>query len=157
MKTFNDYFAALSEQDQKALKLLALFCGPLLLYFIILKPGYSYYNEAKESHLESSQLLTWIEQNKSKVQTTQVSKGKSPELPLSQYISTSAETKKISITRLQPQGDKGVRIWMNEVSFSSLMEYLSELSNNGLTISSITVDKTTNPGVVNAQCLINNA
>ena len=154
MKKLNHYYSALSEKDQKALKLLALFCGPLLLYFVILKPGYSYYNEAKENYLESSELLTWIEQNKPKVQTTQGPKSNSQELPLSQYISTTAETKKISITRLQPQGDQGVRIWMNEVSFSSLMEYLSELSNNGLTISSITVDKTTNPGVVNAQCLI---
>jgi len=154
MKKLNNHFSELSEKDQKALKLLVFFCCPLFLYFIILKPSYNYYSEAKDNYLESHELLTWLEQNKSKVQTTQIRKNKSQELPLSQYISSSAETKNISVTRLQPQGAKGVRIWLNEVSFSSLIEYLSELSNSGYTINSITVDKTTHPGVVNAQCLI---
>lgn len=154
MKKLNKHFSEISEKDRKALKLLVLFCCPLFLYFIILKPSYKYYSEAKDNYLESHELLTWLEQNKSKVQTTQIRKNKSQELPLSQYISSSAETKNISVTRLQPQGAKGVRIWLNEVSFSSLIEYLSELSNSGYTINSITVDKTTHPGMVSAQCLI---
>jgi general secretion pathway protein M len=154
IKPLETYLSGLSEKDQRALKLLALFCAPLLVYFMLLKPSYHYYAEAKSDHMEGRELLAWMEQNKSNIPAVQAPQSKSQSLPLSQFVSSSAETKQISITRLQPQGEKGVRIWMNEVNFASLIEFLTHLSNNGFNINSITVDKTTNPGVVNAQCLI---
>jgi len=154
IKPVETYLSGLSEKDQRALKLLALFCVPLLVYFMLLEPSYHYYAEAKSDYMEGRELLAWMEQNKSNIPAAQAPQSKFQSLPLSQFVSSSAETKQISITRLQPQGDKGVRIWMNEVNFTSLIEFLTHLSNNGFSINSITVDKTTNPGVVNAQCLI---
>ena len=154
IKSLEAYFSELSEKDQRALKLLALFCVPLLVYFILLEPSYHYYNASKSDYLKGRELLSWMEQNKSKIATDQTPQKKRQELPLSQFVSSSAEAKKISITRLQPQGNQGVRIWMNEVNFASLIDFLSTLSENGFNINSITVDKTTSPGVVNAQCLI---
>ncbi|HEB27664.1 MAG TPA: type II secretion system protein M [Porticoccus sp.] len=150
------YFYSLSEKDQKALKLLALFIAPLLLYFLIITPSFTYYTEAKTDYQESRELLAWINSNKTNISTAKSSPTTAPNLPLSQFVSTSADKNKISISRLQPQGENNVRIWLSEAEFSVLTKWLLTLTNKGLKISSITVDKTPISGVVNAQCLITN-
>jgi general secretion pathway protein M len=154
MEKIKHYFNNLSEKDQKALKLLALFIAPLLLYFLIIKPSFTYYTEAKTGFQESRELLTWISSHKTNIPTANSSPTTASHLPLSQFVSTSADENNISISRLQPQGQNNVRIWLSETEFSALTTWLLMLTDKGLKISAITVDKTPISGVVNAQCLI---
>ena len=154
MRKIKHYFYSLSECDQKALKLLVVFVAPLLLYILIINPSFTYYTKAKTDYQESRELLAWISSNKTNISTANSSPTTASNLPLSQFVSTSADENKISISRLQPQGENNVRIWLNEAEFSALTEWLSTLTDKGLKINSITVDKTPIPGIVNAQCLI---
>ncbi|MDX2349616.1 MAG: type II secretion system protein M [Porticoccus sp.] len=154
MEKIKHYFYSLPEKDQKALKLLVLFIAPLLVYLLVIKPSFTYYAEAKADYQESRELLAWINSNKTNISTAKSSPTIAPNVPLSQFVSTSADENKISISRLQPQGENNVRIWLSEAEFSALTDWLLKLTDKGLKISSITIDKTPASGVVNAQCLI---
>lgn len=156
MEKIKHYFYSLSEKDQKALKLLALFIAPLLLYILIINPSFTYYTEAKTNYQDSHELLAWIEANKTNISTAKSTPTTASNLPLSQFVSTSADENNINISRLQPQGENSVRIWLSEAEFPALTKWLLTLTDKGLKIISITVDKTPISGVVNAQCLITN-
>lgn len=60
-----------------------------------------------------------------------------------------------SIRKVQPEGQKGVRIWMDKVSFDAVMTWLDELQvKQGVMISSFSAERTPQPGRVNVRILV---
>lgn len=56
------------------------------------------------------------------------------------------------LTRLQPEGDTEVRIWLDGVSFEALMRWISQLRvNDGIVVKTVQIDKGQESGSVNAQ------
>ena len=155
MKSLASLYKNLSDKDQRALKILAATLAPLLLYFLIVNPSISYYLSAKQNYTDNQALLDWINENTPKVATASKAINTVTNEPLLQVISTSAEASNLKLSRLQPEGSNQTRIWLNETEFTALTHWLSDLVlQSGLTITSISIDKTSRPGIVNAQCLL---
>lgn len=56
------------------------------------------------------------------------------------------------LTRIQPEGDHEVKIWIDEVSFEALVRWISELEGKyGISIQTADLDRGTLPGQVNAR------
>jgi general secretion pathway protein M len=56
------------------------------------------------------------------------------------------------VTRVQPEGADGVRVWMDRVSFDRLILWLARLeAEAGVQTESVTVEATDRPGEVNAR------
>lgn len=56
------------------------------------------------------------------------------------------------LTRIQPEGDHEVKVWIDEVSFDALIRWISELeSKYGISIQTADLDRGTLPGQVNAR------
>lgn len=55
-------------------------------------------------------------------------------------------------SRIQPEGDKEVKVWIDGVSFDSLMRWLDELQKRyGIRAQSAELERSETPGLVNAQ------
>lgn len=55
-------------------------------------------------------------------------------------------------SRLQPEGDNEVRLWLDDISFDALVRWLHELeTRQGVRALSADIEKTATPGVVNAR------
>jgi len=60
-----------------------------------------------------------------------------------------------SIRKVQPEGQNGVRMWLDKVSFDAVMTWLDELQlKQGVMLSSFSVERIAQPGRVNIRMLV---
>lgn len=72
-------------------------------------------------------------------------------------IERSAKQKKIkrSLQKVQPEGERNVRLWMENVSFDQLISWLDLLSNQyGIQISEISLERSNEAGIVSGRILL---
>ncbi|MCK8046404.1 type II secretion system protein M [Shewanella sp. 1CM18E] len=70
---------------------------------------------------------------------------------LSAAVNQTAGAFGLEITRMQPQGNK-IQVWMDEVPFDTLLNYLNELvQNKGLSLESLDLAESDTPGYVNVR------
>lgn len=56
------------------------------------------------------------------------------------------------LTRIQPEGDSEVKVWVDGVSFNALVQWISELEKRyGITTQTADIEKGAGPGQVNAR------
>lgn len=156
MRSLAGYYAQLSSRDQKALKFLLVFLLGCIVVLGIIFPSYRFYSESKQTLLSNQKLLLWMTDNRDNVNQVTANQPLSPkDLPLIQRVSASADDKGITISRLQPEGEQRVRLWLSNTDFNTFIQWLQDLNlQSTLDISTISIDKTNTPGVVNVQALI---
>lgn len=154
MQRLVNAYANLSERDRKALKLVALF-SPVLVYLVLVQPLFGFYQSARNEFQEARDLLAWMEQNRHNVaaQANAVATEQASGTDVIQRLSFTAEAGGITLDRLQPQGSHGVQVWFQEVEFRKLMDWLQRLKDEGITLESVSVDRTVKEGFVSAQCI----
>lgn len=154
MQRLISYYASLGERDKKALTLVA-FCSPFLIYLVLIQPLYSYYQSSRQAFQEARDLLAWMELNRTAIptQANTASKEQASGTDVIQHLSSTAETAGITLDRLQPQGT-GVQVWFQEVEFRKLMDWLQRLKDEGITLESISLDRSVKNGFVSAQLLL---
>jgi general secretion pathway protein M len=55
-------------------------------------------------------------------------------------------------SRMQPEGDAEVRVWLEDVNFDGLLRWIHELETRyGVTVQTVDIDKESAPGLVNAR------
>lgn len=82
--------------------------------------------------------------------TTPAGTGQSLLAVVDQSRKASAMTKPPS--RLQPEGDNTVRIWLEDVPFDDLMRWLGELQTRyGVSVDNADIERESGPGLVNAR------
>lgn len=60
-----------------------------------------------------------------------------------------------SIRKVQPEGQKGVRMWMDKVAFDAVITWLDDLQvKQGVTVSSFSAERTAQTGWVNVRLLV---
>jgi len=72
-------------------------------------------------------------------------------------IERSAKQKKIkgSLQKVQPEGEREVRVWMENVSFDQLISWLDLLTNRyGIQIGEISLEHGNTPGIVSGRILL---
>jgi general secretion pathway protein M len=147
-------FNGLSERDQKAVKLLLLGL-PVLIYLLAIRPTFDYYKEGRETFIESSALLAWMQLHQGKVTQETAQRPQNLEnKDIIQLISSEAEKQKVTLDRLQPVGKDQVRIYGENVSFEQLIQWLNQLEQQGLTIEQLSIEKTSAPGIVGFQGIL---
>jgi len=107
---------------------------------------------------KTQQDLIWMQQAADEVRTLRGSSGRKPAYggSLLGLIEKTARQKGLgsSIRKVQPEGQNGVRVWMDKVSFDAVMGWLDELqAKQGVTISHFTAERTASEGRVNVRML----
>lgn len=150
--SLTDWYSRLSASDRRALIVLALFLFSALMYFVT-ELSFNYRKE-QISALENNRALMLL--LNASAQKLQASKGQAKyqdlDQPLLTLVSSTAKQNQIVFKRFQPDGDNVLKLWMEHISFNSLLLWLHGIDKkNGISVQEISVEQSKDEGFVDVR------
>lgn len=132
------WWQQLNSREQLLVAAMTLVCIVFIFYSAIWQPLNNSLLEANSKLSKQQQLLTWVQENTALYQQAKRSNGQAKlSGSISSIANRSAKTYKLTITRMQPQGDD-LQVWIDSTPFTQLLFWLEHLANNeGLQVKAI--------------------
>jgi len=152
-----DWFLGLETRERQLVSGGAAVLLLLLLYVMIWEPLAGEYSALRESVAQQKQNLVWMQQAAAKIKTLQRSGGgKARGLggrSLLAVVDQSARSGGLgpAIKRIEPDGSKGVKIWLEGVAFDPMILWLGKLTRTYQVETSIITIEPQGEGRVNAR------
>ncbi|MGM0570054.1 type II secretion system protein GspM [Marinobacter sp.] len=150
----------LPRRDQQALKLMVVALLLALVYFAVWRPVATYHDQAVSARDHASELLAWMQQNREVIRglgggsASEVSASDKPQSSreLMETVTGTAREAGLDLQRFEPSGDSAIRVWLENVPFSEVAQWLEGLSSNhGILIEQAAMDRRDSPGVVSVR------
>ena len=151
------WFAGLEPRERLLVSGGAVVLVLLLLYVVIWEPIASGYRNLQEDVAEQKQTLAWMQQAATQIKTLQRSStgdvrglgGRS----LLAVVDKSARSGGLgdSIKRIEPDGSKGVKVWLEGVAFDPMILWLGKLTRTYQIETSLITIEPQGAGRVNAR------
>jgi general secretion pathway protein M len=149
LSSIKTWWHGLNLREQRLVLMMGSAVSIFLLYSFIWQPLND--NLAKKERTLASRqaLLTWVTDNTARYQNVKsTGGGKKSSGSLSSIINRTANQQKLTITRMQPQGDN-VQVWLDSAPFTQLLFWLEHLANNeGLQVQAIDLSQGEKQGEV---------
>jgi len=152
-----EWFAGLEPRERLLVSGGAVVLVLLLLYVVIWEPIASGYRNLQEDVAEQKQTLAWMQQAATQIKTLQRSStgdvrglgGRS----LLAVVDKSARSGGLgdSIKRIEPDGSKGVKVWLEGVAFDPMILWLGKLTRTYQIETSLITIEPQGAGRVNAR------
>lgn len=153
------HYDSLSTREKRSVQFMvgALFLA--CMYFLIWQPSNQYMVSAREGMHNANDTFRYVQQNigqaSSAAQLMQNSQGPLDPQSMVSTISTAGKKYSVELKRFEPSGESKLRVWLEDVSFNSLVQWLQDLDKtHKLKVSEISIDRDEKPGLVNARLLI---
>jgi general secretion pathway protein M len=148
------WWQQLNTREQRLVASMALVFVVFIFYSLIWQPINDSIAEANSKLTRQQELLTWVQENTALYKQAKKSGGKSTlKGSISSVANRSAKTYKLTITRMQPQGDD-LQVWIDSTPFTQLLFWLEHLANNdGLQVKAIDLTHGDSPGEVKVRRL----
>lgn len=151
-------FYGLKPREQYLVMGLGAVFALLLAYLLLIRPATGAV-EASEKRLQAKQeLLQWMKSNESVVMSSRGGASGAPSLngqDILGIVNSAASRNGIQLQRYEPEGQSKLRVWLENVSFNNLTRWLDQLqNNNGVSVSSISLDSGKASGFVSAKVLL---
>ncbi len=156
------YWQNLQARERRTLLAGAIGLGLLLLYALVWDPYRSHILRLEEDVAEQRATLAWMRQAAVEVKTLRGSTFR-PVTDGSSLLATTDRTARNrglsdALKRVQPDGQRSVRVWLENASFDDVMRWLDTLmKSHGVTISTLVVDPGESPGRVDARLVLEEA
>ena len=157
MKT---WFAGLSSRERMMVLSMTVVVVVFLLYLMIIEPITNNYERNKKNVATAIQTVEWMESASHQIKQlhggkkTVKAKGKQFVLGVVDRSIRKAGLSSV-MKRVQPEGDKGVRVWFEKASFDNLMKWLAIVERqHGLVVDEINIEKTDSIGLVNVRVFL---
>mgnify|MGYP000582593151 FL=1 len=150
MKT---WWQQLNIREQRLVVVMSALISIFILYGLIWQPMNESIETSKLKIERQQKLLTWVQESAQRYQQAKRNGGRSSGESLSSIVNRTSRLEKITITRMQPQGDD-LQVWIDEISFNQLLSWLEKLaSRDGLQVKNIDLSKADQQGVVRVRRL----
>lgn len=150
MKT---WWQQLNIREQRLVVVMSALISIFILYGSIWQPMNESIETSKLKIERQQKLLTWVQESAQRYQQAKRNGVRSSGESLSSIVNRTSRLEKISITRMQPQGDD-LQVWIDEISFNQLLSWLEKLaSRDGLQVKNIDLSKADQQGVVRVRRL----
>jgi general secretion pathway protein M len=132
------WWQQLNSREQRLVAVMGLFFIVFVFYSAVWQPINNSISEANSKLARQEQLLTWVQENTTRYKQAKSAGGKSTlRGSISSVANRSAKQYKLTITRMQPQGDD-LQVWIDSTPFTQLLFWLEHLANNeGLQVKAI--------------------
>lgn len=153
------YLDGLNPRERRLVIGGAIFLVVFLLYQLTWAPFANGVTNMQTKVNKQQQALLWMQQSAQEVRSLQGGSGRRPVHTgsLLGLIEKTARQRGLgsSIRKVQPEGQKGVRVWMDKVAFDAVMTWLDELQlKQGVTVSSFSAESIAQSGRVNVRMLV---
>jgi general secretion pathway protein M len=152
------WLAGLEPRERLLLYAVAGVLGIILLYLILIRPLHTRYHQLVTAVQEQRTTLQWMQQSAIKVrQLKSISPAAAAGLggrSLLSVTDTSARAAKLgsALKRVEPEGDNGVRVWLDNAAFDSFIGWLDVMASRyGADVDTITLERSEAVGRVNAR------
>ena len=148
------WWQQLNSREQRLVASMGLVFMVFIFYSLIWQPLNNNLAEAESKLARQQQLLTWVQDNTALYQQVKGASGKGKlTASISSVANRSANTFKLNITRMQPQGDD-LQVWIESTPFTQLLFWLEHLANKeGLQVTAIDLTQGNKVGEVKVRRL----
>jgi general secretion pathway protein M len=148
------WWQQLNTREQRLVASMAVVFLVFIFYSAIWQPLNNGLTEAQSKLARQQELLTWVQENTALYQQARRSSGNvKANGSISSIANRSAKTYKLTITRMQPQGDD-LQVWIDSTPFTQLLFWLEHLANNeGLQVKAIDLTQGDRVGEVSVRRL----
>jgi general secretion pathway protein M len=148
-------YSALERRDRLALNGLFAFFAVLVVYYGLWSPANNFLEAKREARDYQLSLLQYMRESEREARSlkTTAPPAVSGQALLTQ-VSRTAQQFSINPNRLQPEGAEGVSVWFDAVAFNDLVRWLESLSQQGVSVRQISIDRQADPGKVNARVVL---
>ncbi len=157
LQSLQSRYWSLPHRDRLALTALGGFFLVLILVYGIILPAHEYSKSADADYQKYKDEYQWFKSKESEVRAltsvkqTSRSSGKS----MLSLANSSAKQRKISFKRTEPEGDNGLRVWLENVNFNDIVLWLDTLKNRyGVVAKQINIDRQDVAGKANAKIVL---
>jgi general secretion pathway protein M len=163
MKKLRAYWSGLQPRERRILGIGGAALVLMLLYALVLDPYTSNVQRLRETVSEQRALLTWMEQAAQEVRQLRGA-GSAPASTdgrsLLAITDSSARQAGLgdSVTRVEPDGERSVRVWLDKAAFNDMVRWLDELrEQHAVVIDGAVVERSDTPGRVDARVVLKEA
>ncbi len=148
------WFNSLTSRDQTLVKALSILVALALLVTWTWQPSQNSVVLADKRLETELKFHESMKENAYLFSSTGASQGGSFKGSILSLVNNTAKAKNIALKRFEPEGDKGLRIWLDQANFNSVIDWLEVLeTQKGITIEQISIDKVS-PGIVNLRAVL---
>ena len=147
----------LSHRDRRALQIMIAAFAVAVLYLAVWRPIIDFRNEGYERMQDARERVTWISSREQDLERIAQSReggqgGSLGDSDLLKTVTDSADRSGLPLQRFEPSGDDAMRLWLEAVPFTELTQWLAHLrSEYGLVVDQASLDRTDEPGLVDAR------
>ncbi len=130
----------------------------ILIYLLVLEPFAGKHKLLTNNIKADKELLVWMQQSSHKVKRLRRSPAatttRNSNRSMLATIESSAKQAKLraAIQRMEPDGNNGAKLWIENANFDSLMRWLDQLQRqHGISVSRSSIDKTGESGLVSSR------
>lgn len=152
-----DYLNQLQPRERRLVSVAAVVLAVFLPYTLIWSPLANRAETLQDQVAKQSEQLQWM---RSAVQEIRQLKGSSGALssgkPLLSQIEQTASRSRLreTIRKIQPEGERGARIWMDNAAFDDVLLWLDQLHKQGIDVVDMSVERQAEPGRANIRLLL---
>lgn len=153
MQALKRWFLQLSERERMLVVAASVITVIVLFYYLLWSPLHQAVDTQSAALENDRKLLIWVQEQSSRAQLLQ-STGQNNTFSgsLTQLVNQTTRAANISVSRLQPQDDE-LQIWIDEVPFNALMQWLADLEQRGVVILQSDFSETNEDGFVQVRRL----
>ncbi|KZZ59380.1 hypothetical protein A3762_02380 [Oleiphilus sp. HI0125] len=150
-----DRWESLEAREQFSLKVMFVAVVTSLMYFAMWVPAQSYMDRAEQDLKDKAALLELVKSSRDQLRSSSSNTSNASNLNSQQLVSTvtnMARKQSLNLKRFEPSGENKVKLWVEDVSFDTLVTWLSTLERSvGVQVEQISVEKEDKPGIVSAR------
>ncbi len=140
-------------RDRRAVAILSIFFVLMSGWLLIVAPVLDYANKAREDIATAQADLNWMQVNATRARQA-ATRGAAGHLAAGQSllsaVSSSAKEAGLNLQRFDPEGERRVRVTLENAVFTDVMRWLVELeARYGLVVEDFNADSRPQPGIVN--------
>lgn len=129
-------------REQRALQLLGVAVLLTVLVFGLWLPSHRAAARVQQSYESNRQLLLWMQDNAAQVRRAPAAGGS-----VLGTANALAGSSGLVLTRVEPQGEDGVRVWIERADFNAVAGWLGQLVAQGVRIDEAQVERRPEGGV----------
>ena len=148
------WFDGLTSRDQLMVKSLSAAIFLALLFVWIWQPSQIAKHKSEQRFNSEVTFHNKMKENAYLFSSGNKSPGVSRGGSILSVVNNTAKAKNITLKRFEPEGQDGLRVWLDRANFNSVIDWLEILeTQKGISIEQISIDKVS-PGLINLRAVL---
>jgi len=148
------WFRALTSRDQSMVKALSILVVIALIISWTWQPSEKAVKNSQTRLASELKFHQKMKENAHLFSSGNAASGAAFKGSILSVVNNTAKAKNIALKRFEPEGTTGLRIWLDQAHFNSVIDWLEVLEvQKGITIEQISIDKVS-PGLVNLRAVL---